>query len=170
MSESIVDVNFKFVLVFIGLGIAIAILSIWITRKKRVGECSKVNVQSSMTQIDADKVDWFNEVVSAFEKKFCGYLIESERIEKELSISAVKSLQEKYGVVLIKPSLMLVTAFSEKYPGEKITVLYELGRKWLEKQGVLGVDEDSLSSEIESMAVQNATEEFNKVFTVSLKN
>jgi hypothetical protein len=170
MSESIIDANFKFVLVFIGLGIAIAILSIWIVHKKRGNGCSDVKVQNSMEQIGAGKVEWFNEVIRMFEKKYCGYLIESERIEKGLSISAVKPLQEKYGVVLVKPSLSLVTVFCKKYPDDKISVLYELERKWLENQGIRNIDEDSLSSETESKAIHNATAEFNKVFVTHLEN
>lgn len=141
-------------------------------RNKRASVCNaeQDSVQTEVSaQQNVEQTKWLDESVRSFEKKYCGYLIERNRVERGFTISQMKELQDKYGVIYAEPTFALKTEFYEKYPEEKRSVLINLTRYWLMTSGeiteLIGQDDlDALVDVIKKNAIQNATEEFKRVF------
>ena len=155
--------NLKICFTILGIGILIGAI-LYLLRKNNLGPVgATASTTQKSAQVDADKLNWLDENIHSYEKKYCGYLIENERIEKGISISQVKELQDKYGVVLVKPTFTLAVDFYEKYPDDKRSVLMDTIKQWLKNAGETTETNDLLEA-IEKKAIQNATEEFKKVF------
>lgn len=155
--------NLKICFAILGIGILIGAI-LYLLRKKNLGlSGATTETVPKSAQIDSGKLNWLDENIHSYEKKYCGYLIENERIEKGISISQIKELQDKYGVVLVKPTFTLAVDFYEKYPDDKRSVLMDTIYQWLKNAGETVKTNDLLEA-IEKKAIQNATEEFNKVF------
>lgn len=155
--------NLKICFAILGIGILIGAI-LYLLRKNSLGPLgATIGTTQKSAQVDADKLNWLDENIHSYEKKYCGYLIENERIEKGISISQVKELQDKYGVVLVKPTFTLSVDFYEKYPDDKRTVLLDTIKQWLKNAGETTETNDLLEA-IEKKAIQNATEEFKQVF------
>lgn len=155
--------NLKICFAILGIGILIVAI-FYLIRKKNLGlSGATTETILKLTQVDSGKLNWLDENIRSYEKKYCGYLIENERIERGISISQVRELQNKYGVVLVKPTFTLAVDFYEKYPDDKRSVLMDTINQWLKNAGEIAETNDPLEA-IEKKAIQNATEEFKKVF------
>ena len=159
-----------------GLKICFALLGIAIIIKhlhNRQNSANTTEQNSALptpyVQPDIELMKWLNDAIHSFERKYCSYLIERNRIEKGYTISQMKELQDKYGIVYAEPTFTLKTEFYEKYPDKKRSVLIDLTKQWLKGVGenVGTGNQDDLNDLVEAIknkAIQNATEEFKQVF------
>lgn len=156
--------NLKICFALLSIGILVGAI-LYFLRKNNLGRSGTiVGAAVKSGQVDADKLNWLNENICSFKKNYCGFLIENERIDKGYSINQLKKLQDKYGVVLSKPVFSLSVDFYEKYPSEKRAVLMTLVRQWLKNSGKLNAETGDLLEAIEKEAVEEAFEEFKRVF------
>lgn len=155
------------------LGVAAVIAIIIKHQRNKCASVCNAEQNPVQTEVSAqqnvEQTKWLDEAVHSFEKEYCGYLIERNRVERGYTISQMRELQDKYGVIYAEPSFALKTEFYEKYPDEKRSALINLTKQWLINLGEkIEMDNqndlDDLVDAIKNKAIQNATEEFKKVF------
>lgn len=156
--------NLKICFALLGIGILVGAILYLLRKNNSERSGTVIGAAVKIEQVDAGKLNWLDENIRSFKKNYCGFLIENERIDKGYSISQLKELQDKYGVVLSKPVFSLSVDFYEKYPNETRSVFMALVRQWLKNSGKSDVETNNLLEAIEKKAIEEASEEFKQVF------
>lgn len=141
--------NLKICFALLGIGILVGAILYLLRKNNSERSGTVIGAAVKIEQVDAGKLNWLDENIRSFKKNYCGFLIENERIDKGYSISQLKELQDKYGVVLSKPVFSLSVDFYEKYPNETRSVFMALVRQWLKNSGKSDVETNNLLEAIE---------------------
>ena len=106
--------------------------------KKRKEDIKKQKeIQEKVSEIQ----NWFDEEVNTFEKKCIAYGIDRESDKQGISIFIKEKLTEKYGEVLLEPSLLVYDIFDAKF-GSNIDLLELAIDNWLKKNSI-DINQDS---------------------------
>lgn len=106
--------------------------------KKRKEEIKKQKeIQEKVSEIQ----NWFDEEVNTFEKRCVAYGIDRESDKQGISIFIKEKLTEKYGEVLLEPSLLVYDTFNAKF-ASNIDLLELAIDNWLKKNSI-DINQDS---------------------------
>lgn len=156
-------IDYKISILIIAL--IIVSLAFFLYRKKK----QKQNVLIEDKNIKQEEIQiWFNEQVNEFEKQCIAYGIEIESDRQEISIYVKEELREKYGKVLLEPSLLVYDSYNSKF-GFDYECLEKAINSWLENNSKDIIKSDKQLKQIEKIIFTKSYDKAKSIVTECVK-